>query len=208
MNLLIVDDHPLIRKSLFSVFSMESDIDNIFEAANIDDAIKHLNKNIIDISIIDLRLGSENGLEIIARSKSEKKESKFIVLTSSPEYGDFLKAVELGIDGYILKKAFVEDIIYALHIVERGNKYFDPELMQHNINHREHEYLYELTEREKDVLAELGEGKSNSDIAKKLFISENTVKKHISSILSKLGLSHRIEAAIYINKIADKESKI
>lgn len=207
MDLLIVDDHPLIRSSLVSVLLMEKDVEQIYEAANVDEALKILRRNNIDISMIDIRLGNGDGFQIISISKSENIKSKFIVLTSSPEYKDFLKAVKLGVDGYLLKKAFAEDISYALHIVERGKKYFDPEIVEYKFKNTENRGFMELTKREKEVLVEVGKGFSNIEISKNLFISENTVKKHISSILCKLGLSHRTEAAIFINKLINLDDK-
>lgn len=202
MKLLIVDDYPLVRKGLLSILSLEDGVEQIKEASNVDEAMNVLIKFSPDISIIDLKLGRDDGLEIVRRAKAINIKSKFIILTSSSKKEDFLRTKEAGVDGYILKEAYIEDIIYALHVIARGKKYFDPEMVQHNMNELYNRSLGELTEREKDVLMELGKGLSNTQIAQRLYISENTVKKHISSILSKLGLNCRTEAALYINRYA------
>ncbi|TCQ07076.1 response regulator [Serpentinicella alkaliphila] len=200
INILIVDDHPLVRKGLVSILSLEDDINEIKEAANIKEATNLLETYNPQITILDLNLGKEYGLDLISKAKS-KTDSKFIIITSSYKKEDFEKAQEIGVDGYILKDAFTEDIIYALSIVKRGKKFIDNEILQQSMknNKREKEKLDELTSREMEVLEELGKGQSNIEIAQTLYISPYTVKKHVSSILSKLNLHHRTEAALYIN---------
>lgn len=199
MRVLVIDDHPLIRGGLKLALSQESDVETVWEASNIEEAIGMLNTNKPDISILDLKLGKEDGIEIVKKARNKSIKSKFVVLTSSSKREDFYRAQQQDIDGYVLKDAYTEDIIYALRVVARGKKYFDPELIQY-FNQDEQE-LNELTLRERDVMFLLGKGLSNLEISKKLFISENTVKKHISSIFSKLGLTHRVEAALFFNNL-------
>lgn len=199
MNLLVVDDHPLIRKSLINVLSLEDMIDDIKEASNIKEAMSLLNSFNPEISIVDLKLGLEDGLDIVKMAKQTHIKSKFMILTSSTTKNDFLKAQEMNVDAYLLKEAYVEDIIYALHVVERGKKYLYPGIMLNNSNDSGNDLLDLLTLREKEVLFQLGKGLNNIKIAEKLFVSKNTVKKHISNILNKLLLNSRTEAALYIN---------
>ncbi|MGI6227147.1 MAG: response regulator [Peptococcales bacterium] len=201
MKVLVVDDHPMVRKGISSTLSLEKDVTEIQEASNVQEAMQKLSKYNPDISIIDLMLGKEDGLEVVCTAKSKELTTKFIVLTSSAKREDFLRAQEAGVDGYILKEAFTEDIIYAFHVVARGKKFFDPEFVFLKSKNRLENNLEELSPREKDVLVELGKGLSNLQIAQNLYISENTVKKHVSNILSKLNLSHRLEAALYVNKM-------
>lgn len=200
MNILIVDDHPLVRKGILSILSFEKDINMVFEASNVDEALTLLNSQKPNLAIVDLNLGKQDGLEIIIQAKNEEINTKFIILTSSVKKEDFKRSVEAGIDGYILKDAFAEDILYAIHVVLRGKKYVDPEITKYQVNSSFDNYLNELTPREYDVLMELGKGESNYEIAKELFISENTVKKHVSSILLKLNLSHRTQAALLVSQ--------
>lgn len=197
MKMLIVDDHPLVRKGLVSVFSAENYIEEIKEASNVEEAVNILYSYNPDIAILDLRLGKEDGLEIITQSRKNGICTKFLILTSSSKKEDFRRAQEIGAEGFILKEAFAEDIIYAVHVLTRGKKFFDPEIAQ-SIKLEEDE-LRELTPRERDVLLELGKGLNNSQIANRLYISESTVKKHIGSIFSKLGINHRVEAVLYVN---------
>jgi two-component system nitrate/nitrite response regulator NarL len=197
MNVLIVDDHPLVRKGLSSALSFEEDIKEIHEASSLDEAVNLLMDNDPEIAIIDLYLGREDGLKIVDWARKRKARTKFLVFTSSSKKEDFNRTKEIGVDGYLLKQAFPEDLLYALHVIARGRKFFDMELVETNQEQAD----LGMTKRELDVLEELGKGFSNQQIAEKLFISEHTVKKHISSILAKLNLHHRTEAALYANKV-------
>ncbi|MDF2840974.1 MAG: vraR [Clostridia bacterium] len=197
MKILLVDDHVMVRKGLLSILSSEENVKEIKEASSANETIKLLSVFNPDIVIIDLRLGKDDGLDVVKKAKELCKQTKFIVLTSSTKKDDFLRAQEIGVDGYILKEAFIEDIMYAFHVVVRGKKFFDPEMLQYA--KAEDDEFKDLTPRERDVLLELSKGCSNIQIAERLYISENTVKKHISSIFSKLGLNHRLEAAVFVN---------
>lgn len=197
MKILIVDDHPLVRKGLVSALSAEVNVDEIREASNVEEAVNMLSLYNPDIAILDLRLGREDGMEIVNQGRKKGTSTKFLILTSSSKKEDFIRAQKIGVDGFILKEAFAEDIIYAIHVLARGKKFFDPGITQ-SVSY-EDEKLRELTLRERDVLIELGKGLNNTQIANSLFISENTVKKHIGSIFSKLGISHRVEAVLYVN---------
>lgn len=201
MNILIIDDHPLMRKGLLYTLSLDDNIKNVQEASNIEEAMKLLENANVDIAIVDLNLGREDGLEIVIKAKEKNFKTKFIILTSSIKKEDFIRAQEKDIDGYIVKEACAEDVIYAVHVVARGKRFFHPEILQYETNKIETNNMGQLTEREKDVLIELGKGLSNVKIAQALFISENTVKKHVSNILSKLGLSHRTEVALLVKDI-------
>lgn len=199
MNILIIDDHPLVRKGVSSTLSFEENAEKIFEASNVIEAMNLLEKEEPEVAIVDLNLGREDGLEIVKKAKNRGSNTKFIILTSSIKKEDYMRAEQIGVDGYILKEAFAEDVLYAFRVVLRGKRFIDPEIMKYQINNSEDSYLSELTPREKDVLKELGKGLSNIEIGERLFISEHTVKKHVSNILSKLELTHRTQAALLVS---------
>lgn len=199
MKVIIVDDHPLVRQGLSSVLTMESDIELVGESAHVKEALEMIQQSKPDLALIDLRLGRECGLEIIAAAKKQDASTKFIVLTSSASIEDFIAAEEYGAEGYVLKEALPEELLYAIRLVNRGRKYYDPELLEYKLKQNENSCGGQLTEREGEVLRELGNGLNNRQIAEKLFITENTVKKHVGQILSKLNLNDRTQAALYAN---------
>ncbi len=198
MKVLLIDDHPLVRKGLASVLSLEKDIEIVGEAGNMNDALKAIEMYNPDLALVDIRLGNEYGLDIIEKSKSKNASCKFIVLTSSGSDGDFKRAEEAGALGYILKEALPEELLFAVRLVSRGRRYYDPCIMELLMKESsKNDQDSNLTAREKEVLRALGEGLSNRDIAEKLYITEYTVKKHVSQILSKLELADRTQAALY-----------
>lgn len=204
MKLVVVDDHPLVRQGIAYLFALEKDLEVAGEAGSLAEALHLIKQQEPELVLVDIKLMGENGLDLVKKAKEMGARCKFIVLTSSCDKQDFLLATELGVEGYLLKEALPEEILAAVRLVRRGRKYYDPGLLEMVINAPEDEELNELTERELEVLRLLGEGLNNKLIAQNLFISECTVKKHVSQILSKLNLSHRTQAALYIKNKGQK----
>lgn len=201
MKVIIVDDHPLVRQGLSSVLAIEIGIELIGESTNVKEAIDMIKVRKPDLVLVDLKLGRECGLEIVREIKKQRINIKFIVLTSSASYEDFVMAEECRVDGYVLKEALPEELLYAIRLVTRGRRYYDPQLLEYKILQEENNYNERLTTREREVLKELGKGLNNRQIAGKLFITEHTVKKHVSQILAKLNLNDRTQAALYANNM-------
>lgn len=199
-KILVVDDHPLVRRGIIDILSMNGK-QEVFEGSNLAAAKAILKEKRIDIVIIDLNLGNENGFELVEMVKSSYPDIKNVVLTSSSNIFDYKKAMELDVDAYIIKDAFIEDIVYALQVVSRGGKYYSPQIIQQSMNGFMPKELMELTDREKEILAHLSKGMTNAQISNALFIAESTTKKHISNILSKLNLNNRVEAVLYTKKL-------
>lgn len=199
-KILVVDDHPLVRRGIIDILSMNGK-QEVFEGSNLAAAKAILKEKRIDIVIIDLNLGNENGFELVEMVKSSYPDIKNVVLTSSSNIFDYKKAMELNVDAYIIKDAFIEDIVYALQVVSRGGKYYSPQIIQQSMNGFMPKELMELTDREKEILAHLSKGMTNAQISNALFIAESTTKKHISNILSKLNLNNRVEAVLYTKKL-------
>jgi Response regulator containing a CheY-like receiver domain and an HTH DNA-binding domain len=199
VRILLVDDHPLVREGLLSVLQVEPENEVVGQASSTKEAIRLIQGTMPDIALVDLRLKGGCGFDIIDTIKSQGLMCKFIVLTSSTGKEDFQRAEKMGVEGYILKEALPEEIIYAIRIVGQGRKYIDPSIMEFIANRTGPEFNDGLTPREHDVLAAIGSGMNNREIAGKLYITEYTVKKHVSQILYKLNLNDRTQAAIYAN---------
>ena len=201
MKIVIVDDHPLVRRGLASVIAMQSNLNFAGEATNGREALQVIEEIQPDLVLIDLKLADESGLDVIKAARTRGIASKFILLTSSASREDFLKAEEVLVDGYVLKEALPEELLFAIQLVHKGRKYYDPGLMEDKMRMSGNSPTDELTPKEKEVLIELGQGACNREIASRLFISEFTVKKHVSQILAKLQVADRTQAALYANAV-------
>lgn len=198
---LILDDHPIARKGLESILHMYRPDDKVLQAGTVKEAIDNMQNNNIDMAFIDLNLNEENGMDFLKWLKKERQEVKTIFITSSSREQDFLQAKDMGVDAYILKDAFIDEIMFGLKAVERGSKFYSAELVENiGSSTEEDKKLSSLTARETEVLKLLHCGYSNLEISEKLFISNGTTKKHVSSILSKLGLKNRVEAVLFADK--------
>lgn len=197
MKILILDDHPLIRKGLLTILSAEPDIEVVGEASNIGEAVSLIIEKEPDQVVLDLKLKNEYGLNLLDKVDREKTNCKFILFSSSINEIDFRKAEKVGVSGLILKEALPEEIIYAIRLIHKGRKYYDPEILETMIDKPRDISIENLTAREKDILIELSRGLSNKEIARNLYITEYTVKKYVSQLLTKLKVSDRTQAALY-----------
>ena len=203
MKIIIVDDHPLVRKGLKSILSLDESMKVLGEATNRREAMELFKTTEPDLALVDLRLANESGLDLITEAIRQGITCKFVILTSSTSEDDFKLAKEIGVDGYVLKEALPEELMHALRIIGRGRKYYDPGvldlLMNASDSHADDGHIEQLTPKEKEVLLELGMGLSNKEISETMYITEYTVKKHVSQVLAKLGLADRTHAALYAN---------
>lgn len=158
MKIVIVDDHPLVRRGLASVISMQSNLQFAGEATNGQEALLVIEEIQPDLVLIDLKLADESGLDIIKEARVRGFSCKFILLTSSASREDFLKAEEVLVDGYVLKEALPEELLFAIQLVHKGRKYYDPGLMEDKMRMSGSSPTDELTPKEKEVLIELGQG--------------------------------------------------
>jgi len=191
-----IDEFPLSRQGLITILNSEGGFELVGQAASINEARDVIAKSCPDVVILELRLKCESGFDILAEIKKMNICCKNVVLTFSNKPEDFMRANDLGIDGYILKDAMPEEIVNAIRSVVRGRKYYDPALIEWVLK-KQSQQIEQLTIREQQVLSLLGAGLSNKDISVQLFITESTVKKHVGRILAKFGLSSRTQAALY-----------
>lgn len=177
------------------MLSVEEGVEIVGEAETVLGALSVIEVAKPDLVILDIRLGAESGYDLVRSLRH--LHCRFMMLTSSAAEADIRRAKECGADGYVLKEAAPEELLLAVKMIGRGRKYFDQSLLGTLLRKEADDPLERLTPKEKEVLSALGEGLSNSAVAKKLIISEFTVKKHVSRIFQKLNLSDRTQAALY-----------
>lgn len=194
IKILIADDHPIFLKGLQEVLEEENNIQIVCKANNGIDAIKGALDRALDIAILDIDMPGANGLQIAEQILAIKPDVAIILLTMHKAKDAFLKALEIGVSGYVLKENAVVDIINAISAVLRHQSYISPEmssflLQQRNKLRDADNDLESLTFSEKRIVQLIAQYKSTKDIAEELFISEKTVSNHRMNIAKKLNLS-------------------
>lgn len=203
ISILIVDDHEVVRKGIHSYLETIKDFDVVGEAESGETAVKMVSELIPDIVLLDLIMPGMDGVETTRRIKQISPRTQVVVLTSYHEDIHIFPALKAGAISYILKDMKMEKLVDALQRAVRHEVTLHPlvaERVLKNIRgdgNEENALFTELTERELDVLRLIANGMTNSQIAEKLVISENTVKGHVSNILSKLHLADRTQVAVY-----------
>ncbi len=208
INVLIADDHSLIRQGLKQILELEKDIVVIAQASNGAEAVELARECTPDVILMDINMPGSNGLQAIKEIKQEKLRSKIIVLTIHEDREYLFKTLRMGAEGYVLKDAEPSVLIEAIRNVHTGQSFIQPnmttelvkEFNRVTMNEKEKHDDNNLTSREIEVLELIAEGLINKEIAKKLYISEKTVKNHVSNIFRKLNVSDRTQAAIYAFK--------
>ena len=199
MNILVLGTSPIIRQGIISILSMDCDQNKYYEVSTVNDALERVREVFIDIAFIDLHLGMDKASEFIKKTKETYDYIKCVIITFSENQYDLVVAEQLEVDGYIVRNALVEDILYAMKVMSRNQKFIPPMLVD-TIERAKREGYGSLTDRELEVFRLLKSGKTNAQISKELYISEATTKKHVSNILTKLNLSHRVDVVLYANR--------
>lgn len=205
VRILIVDDHAVVRQGLITFLELQDEIEVIGEASNGKEALQLVKELEPDVVLMDLVMPVMDGLTAIKQIKQMRPETEVIALTSFADDEKVFTAIRSGATGYLLKDVQPNDLVKAVLAADRGEVQLHPEVAKKLMHEvvapaKEAEPLDELTEREREVLALLGHGMSNKEIAYKISVSEKTVKAHVSSILNKLNLPGRTHAALYASK--------
>lgn len=210
IEIIIADDHMMIREGLKQLLELDGTMKIIAEANDGEECLNLLNKKIHpDILLLDINMPKKNGIEVLEYIKQNKIPVKVLILTVHNEVEYLLKAVDIGIDGYLLKDSSYDELKEAIDVVISGNTYIQPSLLP-ALNESMEDYALDkeriecLTKRELDVLRLISEGCSNKKISDELKISERTVKNHISHIFRKIDVEDRTQAAVFAirNKIS------
>ncbi|HEF1903324.1 TPA: response regulator transcription factor [Bacillus cereus] len=209
IKVLLVDDHTVVLKGLAFFLSTQEDLELVGEANNGKEALVKVGETNPDVILMDLYMPEMDGVEATAYIKKEYPNVKVIVLTSFSDQAHVLPALRAGASGYILKDVEPDQLVEAIRSAYKGNIQLHPDIANVllsqtlPVEEKEEEHSIQvdvLTARENEVLQLLAKGMSNKEIASVLVITEKTVKAHVSSILSKLNLSDRTQAALYAVK--------
>lgn len=202
IKVLIVDDHKLMRQGIMQLLELDSGIEIIGEANDGVECLSFLTKHKPNIILLDINMPNMNGFEVLSIIKARRKKYKVLVLTIHSETEYLIKAMDLGVNGYILKDADFDDLREAIYTIFKGENYIQPKLLP-AFNARlikkdlDFNKLNCLSKREKDVLILVAQGFFNKEIAIKLGISERTVKNHLSSVFKKIEVVDRTQAALF-----------
>lgn len=208
IRVLIADDHAMVRQGLKQILELEDDMVVIAQAPNGEEAIRLAKDHHPDVILMDINMPGMNGLQAIKEMKLENVVARVIVLTIHEDREYLFKTLQMGAEGYVLKDADPDVLIEAIRSVNRGQSYIQANMTKELVKEFNRVTLNEkgkneensLTARELEVLELIAEGMINKEIAKNLYISEKTVKNHVSNIFRKLNVSDRTQAAIYAFK--------
>jgi two-component system, NarL family, response regulator DevR len=206
-RLLVVDDHEVVRQGLVALLDRRPGFEVVAQAGTVAESIDQARVHKPDIVIMDVRLPDGSGVEACRAIRAELPETRVIMLTSFPDDEAVLSAIVAGASGYLLKQIRARDLVAALEAVGRGESLLDPAVTERVLERVRrlaagdaNDELSVLTPQERKILMLVAEGKTNKEIAADVFLSDKTVKNYVSSILAKLNLERRAQAAAFVAK--------
>ena len=205
VKIMLADDHLLMREGIKKLLEFDGSMEVIEEASDGEECIQKLRVSDPDVLLLDINMKKKNGIEVLEEIKNQKINVKVLILTVHNEIEYLLKAVDIGVDGYILKDSESAELKKAIKVVMNGESYIQPKLVP-VLNNRliardvDKDKIDSLTGRELEVLIQVANGMINKEIATTLNISERTVKNHISNIFKKIEVSDRTQSAVFAIK--------
>ena len=206
-RLLVVDDHEVVRQGLVAMLERRPGFQVVAQAGTAADAIEMARRHQPDLVVMDVRLPDGSGIEACREIRAEMPNTRVVILTSYPDEEAVFSAIVAGASGYLLKQVRGRDLVSALESVGRGESLLDPAVTEKVLERVRRiatggatDELAQLTAQEQKILLLVAEGKTNKEIASEVFLSDKTVKNYVSSILSKLNLQRRAQAAAYLAK--------
>ncbi len=207
LRLLVVDDHEVVRQGLVALIDRREKFQVVAEAGTVEEALDAARRFQPDLVIMDVRLPDGSGIEACREIRAELPDTRVVMLTSYPDEEAVLSAIIAGASGYLLKQIRARDLVNALEAVGRGESLLDPAVTEKVLERVRRiasgtytDELAQLTAQEQKILQLVAEGKTNKEIASEVFLSDKTVKNYVSSILSKLNLQRRAQAAAFVAK--------
>jgi DNA-binding NarL/FixJ family response regulator len=207
LDLLVVDDHEVVREGLAALLSRRSGFRVVAQAGSVAEAVAQAARFEPDLVVMDVRLPDGSGIEACREIRAARPETRVVMLTSYPDEEAVLSAILAGASGYLLKQIRGRDLISALEQVAGGGSLLDPAVTEKVLERvrmaargTATDELADLTAQERKILLLVAEGKTNKEIAAEVYLSDKTVKNYVSSILSKLDLQRRTQAAAFVAK--------
>jgi two-component system response regulator DevR len=207
LRLLVVDDHEVVRQGLVAMLSRRPNFQVVAEAGTVAEALEMARRFQPELVVMDVRLPDGSGIEACREIRAEMPHTRVVILTSYPDEEAVFSAIVAGASGYLLKQVRGRDLVAALESVGRGESLLDPAVTEKVLERVRRiatggatDELAQLTSQEQKILLLVAEGKTNKEIAAEVFLSDKTVKNYVSSILSKLNLQRRAQAAAYVAK--------
>jgi two-component system response regulator DevR len=206
IRVFLLDDHEVVRRGLRDLLEAEPDIEVVGEAGTYAAAVAHIPALRPDVAVLDARLPDGSGIEVCRQVRSIDPSIQALILTSYDDDEALFAAILAGASGYVLKQITGNDLVEGVRRVAAGQSLIDPALVARVLDRvrngpPEHEELAALTEQERKILALIAEGLTNRQIAERMFLAEKTIKNYVSSILAKLGLERRTQAAVLASKL-------
>ena len=207
VRVFLLDDHEVVRRGLKELLESDGSIEVVGEAANVAQANARIPAVRPDVAILDARLPDGSGIEVCRQVRSADPSIRAIILTSFDDDDALFAAIMAGAAGYILKQVSGDDLVAAVHKVADGAALLDPQVTEKVMtrlrqgDQHEPDELKSLSPQERRILDLVAEGLTNRQIGEELFLAEKTVKNYMSSILSKLGLERRTQAAVFVSKL-------
>ena len=210
IRVFLLDDHEVVRRGVHELLSLEDDIEIVGEAGTAAEALARIPATRPDVAVLDVRLPDGSGVEVCREIRSQQPEIKCLMLTSFSDDEALFDAIMAGAAGYVLKAIRGTDLLSAVRDVAAGKSLLDPVatgqvLARLREGNQEDERLSGLTKQERRILDLIGEGMTNRQIGNELHLAEKTVKNYVSSLLAKLGMERRTQAAAYVAKLHAEE---
>ncbi|WP_042407296.1 response regulator [Streptacidiphilus carbonis] len=210
IRVFLLDDHEVVRRGVHELLSLEDDIEIVGEAGTAAEALNRIPATRPDVAVLDVRLPDGSGVEVCREIRSRQPEIKCLMLTSFSDDEALFDAIMAGAAGYVLKAIRGTDLLSAVRDVAAGKSLLDPVatgqvLARLREGSQEDERLSGLTKQERRILDLIGEGMTNRQIGNELHLAEKTVKNYVSSLLAKLGMERRTQAAAYVAKLHAEE---
>lgn len=205
IRVFLLDDHEVVRRGIAELLSAHGQIEIVGEAATAEQALDRIPSIVPDVAVLDVQLPDGDGIEVCSQLVPQLSTTKFLILTSFLDDDAMMRAIVAGASGYVLKEIRGTDLTAAVVTVANGGSLMDPQttarvMRQIRDQATKIDPLDSLTDQERKILNLIGAGMTNKEIGDELFLAEKTVKNYVSSILSKLGLQRRTQAAVLVAK--------